>query len=408
MSVLTACGGGDQDITNHNAMIARNSVNLSATSPSEGDQFADLERFGSAVADSRIVVLNESIHGDANAMNMNSRLIQYLHKKKGFEVLLLESGIYDVARMRELKEEKNVPYADSAAGRIFYYFSRTKEGRQMIQYAEAMATVKPTLELAGIDVLQAGVESTGTLISRLEQYLASKSSGVLQSADWAAFRNTVAVLAQADPKIKPKTDELVAFNRVIPKLESELCGTQYSGGKWLESGSFWCQITQSIRQEAPYLWNTSGEFDQPPRDIAQAANARWLLEGPFKGKKAILVTHSLHGMISAGYVNTGSELAKYYPGQIHTSQITNSLAMFSPALNAYDLELYLSLSREAKYISYPSNESDRDMLSKLAIREKSYIPSRPNYFGKSYNSLFYLTDSTEAKPEWEKYPSKYW
>lgn len=410
---LVGCGdGGEGDSINTlQSQIIKSQVVLQATKPNSGD-LSDLDSFGASVGNSRIVILTESMHGDANVMDLNSRLIQYLYQKKGFEVLLLESGMYELARMRELKEKQNVSYADSAAGRVFYYYSRTQSGRQMITFAEMMSAATPKLELAGIDVFEAGVESTGTFIPRLTAFLTGTHSKALNSADWPAFLRTASLMMQADPGQRPGSNDLAAFNRVIPQLENELCPGDYGNGVWLESTGFWCRMVESMKQESPNLWNASGSFDYPARDIAAAANTRWLLDGPFKGKKVILMTHALHGIINSafkGYVNTASELARYYPGQIHTSLVTNSSTQFAPKPTESDIEYYLKTSPDKpKYLSYPSNSSDQNALKNLTIRENGYIPTQPNHFGSSYGSLFYFPDSIIAVPEWGLYPVKYW
>ena len=52
------------------------------------DDFSDLEHFGKAIGDKRIVLLDELTHGEGNIFSLKSRLVKYLHHKKGFDVFL--------------------------------------------------------------------------------------------------------------------------------------------------------------------------------------------------------------------------------------------------------------------------------------------------------------------------------
>jgi len=68
--------------------------------------YNDISFLDDILQDKRIVLLGEQTHSDGTVFEAKSRIIRYLHEKLGYNVVLYESGLYDVWFM-ENQEELN-------------------------------------------------------------------------------------------------------------------------------------------------------------------------------------------------------------------------------------------------------------------------------------------------------------
>ena len=91
--------------------VIKNAVTLKTISPDSTDD-ADLERIGDAIGNAKIVMLGEQDHGDAPTFLAKTRLVKYLHEKKGFNVLAFESDFFALNYGWD-KTSKKSPVIDS-------------------------------------------------------------------------------------------------------------------------------------------------------------------------------------------------------------------------------------------------------------------------------------------------------
>src|SRR5689334_8698043 len=62
----------------------------------QDEEFADLEPIAAAIGQARVVQLGEPSHNAGTCFAAKARLIKFLHQRLKFDVVIWESGIYDV------------------------------------------------------------------------------------------------------------------------------------------------------------------------------------------------------------------------------------------------------------------------------------------------------------------------
>ena len=419
------------------AAVAANSTPLAAIDPSAATSDADLAAFGAAVGDRRIVLLTEATHGDGATFELKTRLVKYLHESKGFDVLFIESGMYDVARMQQRVAAGGDSISAQAPGRIFYMYSRTDAGQLVLKYVDSTRATATPLALWGHDVPMDGADSTQFLLPDLQAFLAARSSPSLRSADWPGWLRVAqqGVALNSTPLASADADSFLALS---PQLSAELCGDVDASVDVLQSPAFWCRIVDGIHADYTHLFSaTDARTPTDLRDAAGAADIQWLLDGRLSGRKAIVWLHAVHGIdgwvapsscaeaasqeCGPGYVNVGTALTRAYGDQVYIVDVAAGSGVF----DTYDpvhgcgaptsglslelpgptgLESYLAVGSQPRFMAWPADAASRQAIAPLSVSEDEFRLHRPNDFGSGYQGLLFLPTLAPVTADCAAYP----
>ena len=151
--------------------LRANAIPLRSVAPDDED-FTDLQRFRAAIGDARVVVLGEASHSDGTTFLAKTRLVRFLHREMGFDVLAFESGLYDcwkAARRIEAGEDPSVAFRES----VFAIWTRSKQVQPLIDYFAATSSTTKPITLTGFDSQFTGEMSERYLLADLTQIAAT-------------------------------------------------------------------------------------------------------------------------------------------------------------------------------------------------------------------------------------------
>ena len=146
------------------AWLATHAVGVRSGDPTDED-FRDLAPLRKSIGDARVVMLGDPSHIGGGSFLAMSRMVKFLHRDMGFDVLVFESGFYDMSKVWEsLREGGDLPTALGQG--LFSIWGKSEEVHSLMDYVAANARTTRPLNWPG-----------GTRKSRV-RHLASISSAI--------------------------------------------------------------------------------------------------------------------------------------------------------------------------------------------------------------------------------------
>ena len=285
------------------------------------DDFADLAPFGRAVGRARIVALDEQTHGGHEEFALKTRLLRYLHERLGFDVLVLESGFFDVGRLQQ-QADAGERLDDLAPGNIFFMYAKTAEGGEMLRYVDATRATPHPLTLVGMDSQLSGALSQAELVPQLAAFLAAHRSHAPESRDWPGFAASVSALT-ALRQAPPSASERDAFERECAQLERELAALGDTPRAGVGSAGWWGRVVAGLRAQATQRWVAPRGN---ARDQAMGDNVVWSAAHLAPGQRMVVWGHAIHLMHDAPNAEAppfaGTVVHRRFGADYHVAHLT--------------------------------------------------------------------------------------
>jgi erythromycin esterase len=251
------------------------------------EDFDSFHLLKNTLKDVEIVMLGEQSHGEGTTYETKTKLIKFLHKEMGFDMLVFESGIYSCntawAAIQQGQDTK-VALAKS----VFFLWSITKQFEPLATYIDEQKDSKHPLIISGFDHQFTGTYPKEYFIADLKAYLSNKKPEIIASTNWKNLEQSIQFLLNGEYKKYKKQQALrdtVTINSILSQINSTDSIDQY-----------WMQVLKSTKY---FLSDTKLKTDY--RDQQMAENLIWLKE-QYPDKKIICWGATSHFLYNSSEV----------------------------------------------------------------------------------------------------------
>ena len=248
------------------------------------EDFSDLQFLKPLLAGRRVVQLGESGHGIAEFNWMKVRLVKFLHREMGFDVVAFESSLTG-CDLADQRVGKAAP-VDVMRDAIFPVWHST-ETLGLFEYLDAERTAGRRLSLAGFDVQNSGrvspEVSTGLVrqVRRVDAELARRIEGYEGKLRHGMEESLAGEMKAA---YQAAADRLAAERVALKALETRPVAVELA--------------IQELRSRIRYAEQLSLHPDMRragrARDRGMADNLDFVLDTLYPGRKVIVWAHNGH------------------------------------------------------------------------------------------------------------------
>ena len=249
------------------------------------DDFADLQFLKPVLARRRLVLLGESSHGVAEFNWMKARLVRFLHREMGFDVLAFESSLSgcDVAD----KAIGNATPEEVMRACIFGVWHST-ETLGLFQYLDGERKAGRRITLAGFDTQNSGT-ARPEVSQRLQSMVATVDPALAQVLADAEMRLTAT-------RSGPAGEDTLAL---VPRYRDAATLLTHNRATLLQRDppaavDLAIQELKSRAQFASQLSHGASVEGSRIRDAAMADNLEFLLDRMYPGRKIVVWAHNTH------------------------------------------------------------------------------------------------------------------
>lgn len=299
------------------------------------------DRLIAAVGDAKIVMLGEPSHGSGSAFAAKVRLIELLHDRLKFDVLVWESGLIDLERT-EAGLRGDLDPVEAAQRGILKIWSASAECKPLFAYAKVSHRGAQPLTMAGFDMqltasgtleyfaaeLRAFVRTLGPIrneaeglaenvlnhFGRLNRYvdaLAAKAAELGRAGVTGAAQSTaIQAWEQSEgDALRPVAEDLKRLEQSTAALERLLRQSGGNEARTPASGreGFMIRAIASLAGYGANLLEAYGKHSaeaaaryavtgENRRDQVNADNLKWLIDKAYAGRKIIVWAHNAHVM----------------------------------------------------------------------------------------------------------------
>ncbi len=254
--------------------------------------YSDLRTLQNVIGSARVIMLGEQDHGDAATFQAKTRLVKFLHKECGFEVLAFESDFYSINSINFTTQEI-IPNIKSLYGRrnIYPTWTECKQNEDLFEYlAQNYNGISP-LKITGFDCRHTGGYAKDNYVRQLDSIIKTSNLPFRNSLFYADFIQILTDLINKEYRSKVSASNQFKFIQCVDTLIVQRNQLNRN------LNDFWNQELKNLKIFAQNSWQYKellNGYSSNIRDEQMSDNLLWLLNFQYPGKKVIVWSHNFH------------------------------------------------------------------------------------------------------------------
>ena len=369
--------------------------------------FTDLIFLKDLLKDKSIVMLGEATHIDGATFLGKSRLIKFLHKELGFDVIIYETGLYDTYNLWKKIKETSKPNPKNFSEALYNFWYDNKENEYLINYILQNVNTNKEIEIAGFDVQFTGQIKNNERDLLLNEYLKTQNGIDLKvfpsfytiKKFYSSYVNSWVFKSLS----RSKQDSVLSdIQSIVSVLEEIKLPNQ--------TDSLYIRFFKNLNVLYTYTWKHQylSERRFQIRDSAMAENFIWLKENKFKNRKVIIWAANLHISYDnysyyptpARFNSMGEYIKKKYGSQCYSINFTSfsnntKSGSSEEAYNNKTIEYLLHQIHEPYlYLDFNSIDSSSFLHDPIIMNCNQNL-SFNAYWSKITDGILYIDNMTE-------------
>lgn len=306
-SILTVLSLSGVVGTDADAWLKAHAVAIRTTDIDSADD-ADLAALKAAIGDARVVQIGEPSHGDGTGFLLRGRILKYLHRELGFDVIAFESGTYDCTVMMD-KLRTDMALDEALSYGVFSIWGASAQCRPFFAYARSTLTTDRPIELAGLDLQFSGRggEEFGTYV---KVFFDGPAAGAVDDATRKGVDKAIERLFE--PPYMPSPEQLQRDQAAIAAAVAQLRAKQDEITRRVATRDLElfvrCMENLALQSEFRLLMQANGDPIQTAnlRDQRMGENLVWFANERYAGKKIVVWSANGHCAHDVKRVDTHS------------------------------------------------------------------------------------------------------